>query len=176
MPFIPCICRYQVNELAFLGACGTPSRLLLQATGNNNQVEVLQWPDYKRVATLRGHTAPVLSMGIDAAERYIATGGGDAVVGLWDAEDFICLRTYTQMDSSIRALCFSHDSRYLAMAGEDPSVFVEDVERGTSLGRVMLRGSAEDCAWHPKAHVLAYPIEIANAAHIEFRVPSQTEG
>ena len=134
--------RYQVNELAFLAS----SQLLAQATGNSGQVEVLRFPEMKQAGSLRGHTAAVLSLATDPAERFLATGGADAVACLWDARDFICLRTYTKMDHPIRALAFSHDSRYLAMTGEDPCVFVEDVESGESLGRVALRDGGRTLA------------------------------
>ncbi len=36
---------------------------------------------------------------------------------------------------------FSHDSRYLAIAGEQPVLDVENVETGESLGRLALRYS-----------------------------------
>jgi THO complex subunit 3 len=157
--------KYQVNELAF--AAG--GRLLLQATGSGGEVEALRWPEMRRAGALRGHTAPVLSLGVDPKERYIASGGADAVTCLWDAEDMICLRTFVTMDHPIRALAFSHDSRYLAMTGEDPRVFVEDVQGGHSMGSVALRGSPEDCAWHPKHHTLAYPVEGATECTVELR-------
>lgn len=161
--------RYQVNELAFLST----SRLFLQATGNGGEVEVQQYPDMKRVGGLKGHTAAVLSLAVDPAEKYIATGGADAVACLWDAKDFICLRSYYAMDFPPRALAFSYDSKYLAMAGEDPCLFVEDIESGKSMGIVPVKSSPEDCAWHPKRHVLAYPVEVVQGeSSIEFRTKS----
>lgn len=161
--------RYQVNELAFLA----DSRILLQATGKSGEVEALAFPDMRPVGALRGHTAAVLSVSTDPAGKYIATGGADAVACLWDSQDLICLRTYIKMDFPIRALSFSYDSKYLAMAGEDPYLFVEDVESGASLGSVGLRASPEDCAWHPKRHLLAYPIEQGNEHSVEFRFKSK---
>ena len=161
--------RHQVNELAFV----SNSQLFLQATGNNGEVEVMQYPEMKRVGGLKGHTAAVLSLTVDPAEKYIATGGADAVANLWDAKDFICLRSYYSMDFPTRALAFSYDSKYLAMAGEDPCVFVENVETGKSLGTVAVKSSPEDCAWHPKRHILAYPVEVVQGeSSIEFRTKS----
>lgn len=158
--------KYQVNELAFAAA----GRLLLQATGSGGEVEALRWPEMRQAGALRGHTAQVLSLAVAPGERFLASGGADAVACLWDAHDFICLRTYTQMDHPIRALAFSHDARFLAMTGEDPCVFVEDVARGRSLGRLPTRGAPEDCAWHPRRHVLAFPVETPAECSIELRV------
>ena len=157
--------RYQVNELGFLA----DSQLFLQATGNDGEVEILRYPEMKHVGGLKGHTASVLSLGIDPTETYLATGGADAVVCVWDAKDFICLRSYYFMDYPSRALGFSHDA-LLAMAGEDPCIFVEDVVSGKSLGSIPLRSSPEDCAWHPTKHILAYPVESSSGeSYIEFR-------
>lgn len=157
--------KYQVNELGFLAN----SRLLLQATGNAGEVEILRWPDQKHMTVMRGHTAPVLSLAVDPAEKYVATGGADALCCVWDASDLICLRSYYHMDHPIRALAFSFNSRFLAMVGEDPCVFVEDVACGRSLGGVPLRTNPEDCAWHPNRHLLAYPVELGGESLIEFR-------
>ncbi len=160
--------KYQINELAFLGG-----DRLLQSTGAAGETEVLSFPDMKRTTALKGHTAAVLSVAVDPANRWVATGGADAAACLWDASDFVCVRSYYSMDYPPRALAFSHDSRYLAMAGEDTAVFVEDVESGRSLGAVTLRSSPEDCAWHPRRHVLAYPVEgQGGESIIEFRSKS----
>lgn len=42
---------------------------------------------------------------------------------------------------SVPGCSFSHDSRYLAIAGEQPVLDVENVETGESLGRLALRYS-----------------------------------
>ena len=51
---------------------------------------------------------------------------------------------------------FSHDSRYLAVAGEEPAIDVENVETGESLGRLALRTAPEDSEWNPRHHMLAF--------------------
>jgi hypothetical protein len=50
------------------------------------QVDILSYPDMRRQRSLRGHTAPAISVAVDAQQRYIATGGNDAVACLWDAQ------------------------------------------------------------------------------------------
>lgn len=145
--------KHQVNELGFVAG----SKMLLQASGNNGEMEAIQFPELKRLKGIKGHTAAVLSLAVDPQEKYVATGGADAVACVWDTEEFICQQSYYHMEGPLRALAWSHDSRYLAMTGEDPCVYVEDVENETSLGVVGLNGGPEDCAWHPKQHVVAYP-------------------
>jgi WD40 repeat protein len=65
---------------------------------------MLSFPDMRKQRSLKGHTASVMSVALDRQQRYIATGGGDAVACLWDMEDFICQRTYIGMDYPIRCL------------------------------------------------------------------------
>jgi THO complex subunit 3 len=163
--------RYQVNELAFLGGTG----LLLQGTGRGGgEVEAVRFPELRRAGALRGHTAPALAVAVCPAARLVATGGADAVACLWDAEDLVCLRSFYSMDRPVRALAFSHDSAFLAMTGEDPCVLVEGVGgpagAGAPAGRLPTRAPPEDCAWHPRAHVLAFPVEAgASESAVEFR-------
>ncbi|KAL1737730.1 hypothetical protein HDZ31DRAFT_10381, partial [Schizophyllum fasciatum] len=48
--------------------------------------------------------------------RYLASGGLDAIVNLFDLDEWICARTITSCDHSINAVSFSFDGEYLAMA------------------------------------------------------------
>lgn len=157
--------RYQINELGFLSKSG----ILLQGTGKEGEIELLRWPEQTRIGSFAGHSTSVLSLTVDSQESLIATGGADATCCVWDAKEFICTHSYYHMDHPVRALGFSYDSKYLAMVGEDPCVFVEDVQENKSLGRCILRGSPEDCAWHPRRHVLAYPYETYSDCFVEFR-------
>ena len=71
---------------------------------HTGEVEVRSFPEMAKVRSLRGHPAPVLSLAFDRQHRWLATGGADAVACLWDAADFICVRSYIAMDYPVRAL------------------------------------------------------------------------
>eukprot|EP00889_Picochlorum_renovo_P008189 jgi/Picre1/35219/NNA_002681.t1 len=92
--------KYQVNELAFL----RDSKYLLQGTANNASLEILNFPDMQPETSLIGHTASVLSVAVDPQEKYIATGGADAITTLWDAEDFRCIHAYYHMENQLEPL------------------------------------------------------------------------
>ncbi|EFN50708.1 hypothetical protein CHLNCDRAFT_142586 [Chlorella variabilis] len=143
--------KFQVNEMAYT----RDGKQLLMCTGQGD-VEILSFPDMRKQRALKGHTAPVMSVALDRQQRFIATGGTDAVACLWDTQDYICQRTYIAMDYPIRCLSFSHDSRYLSIAGEQAVLDVENVESGQSLGRLVLNAHPEDVAWNPRHHMLAY--------------------
>lgn len=91
-----------------------------------------------------------------AQDRYLATGGADALACLWDARDGICLRSYYRSDYPIRSLSFSHNSRYLSIAGDESGLDIENVETGASLGRLALKHSSECAAWNPRRLMLAF--------------------
>lgn len=50
------------------------------------QVEVHSFPDMRRVNALMGHTAAVFALASDRQQRWLATGGADAVTCLWDTQ------------------------------------------------------------------------------------------
>lgn len=162
--------KYQVNELAFMNS----SEYLLQGTSNNSSLEILKFDDMTPLQSLHGHTSSVLSVSVDPNDKYIATGGADALVALWETKDFTCVKSFYHMEHPIRALSFSHDSRYLSMTGEDNCVFVEDIATGHSLGTVELRSVPEESCWNPAQHVLAYPTETYDQCDIELRRPTHT--
>lgn len=157
--------KYQVNELKFM----KDSNYLLQGTGNDCRLEIVRVEDMKVVNAVKGHTAGVLSVGVDIQGQYIATGGSDAMTCLWDAQELICVKSYYCMDNPARSLSFSHDSKYLTMTGEDTCVYVENVKEGTSLGTIELRSVPEETSWSPKANILAYAVDSYDYCNIVLR-------
>lgn len=58
----------------------------------------------KREFTLAGHTSSCLTAEMQPTARYLATGGSDSIVALWDTNDWICTRTLTRMTGPVRSL------------------------------------------------------------------------
>ena len=63
----------------------------------------------------------------------MASGGADAIAAVWDLDTLACIRTCTQMDGEIKTLSISHDSQYLAYAGEQDMVVIEALQEGLLL-------------------------------------------
>jgi len=59
--------------------------------------------------------------------RYFATGSADTLVGLWDINELICLRTFSRLSWPVRTIGFSYDGEYLAAGSEDD--FIDIVSR-----------------------------------------------
>lgn len=109
------------------------------------------------------HRVPVTRVGEDGVEKQdtlihpvntiayhpvhgtFATGGGDAVVALWDAKTKRRIRQYPKLDASVAALDFSSDGRSLAIAvspGFENGKEEEEVD--SSLVKVYVRDFAEN--------------------------------
>ncbi|BDA45109.1 THO complex subunit 3 [Coccomyxa sp. Obi] len=144
--------NHLVNELAFT----RDGKLFLQATESG--VEMYRFPELEKLSSLNGHTGTVLTLTLDGQDRYMASGGADAIAAVWDLETLACIRTCTQMDGEIKTLSISHDSQYLAYAGEQDMVVIEALQEGRSPWTVPLSKppkTIESLAWNPKYPVLA---------------------
>jgi WD40 repeat protein/transcriptional regulator with XRE-family HTH domain len=70
------------------------------------------------------------------APLWLASGGDDQVIRLWDPEGARCLRTLEGHSGRVRGLAFSPDGVLLASAGEDGQVLLWEVESGRLLQRL----------------------------------------
>lgn len=88
---------------------------------------------------------PVNAICFNPIHGTFATGGGDGVVVLWDAQTRRRIRQYPDLGASVAAMDFSADGRYLAV-GVSPGFEdgTEDASPDTSLVRVIVRRLAED--------------------------------
>ncbi|KAK5110687.1 hypothetical protein LTR85_000748 [Meristemomyces frigidus] len=83
---------------------------------------------------------PVNALAFHPVHGTFATGGGDGVVALWDAQTKRRVRQYPKLASSVAAMEFSEDGKFLAIAVspgfEDGQ---EDQEMDASLVKVVVR-------------------------------------
>ena len=53
---------------------------------------------------LKGHTASCLTVELSPTGRYLATGGADSIISLFDTKDWICQRTVTRMVGPVKSI------------------------------------------------------------------------
>lgn len=61
-------------------------------------------PDESTEFMLKGHTAPCLTVELSPTGRYLATGGADSIIALFDTKDWICQRTVSRMVGPVRSI------------------------------------------------------------------------
>ncbi|KAG1898948.1 WD40-repeat-containing domain protein [Suillus fuscotomentosus] len=94
------------------------------------------------------HVGGCVAVALDPQGRYLASGGYDSIVNMFDLSEWICARTISTCENAINALSFSYDGEYLAIAYA--------TETGAPLHRVPALAPSPTVTWHPSKYVFAY--------------------
>ncbi|KAF9100305.1 hypothetical protein BGX27_000451 [Mortierella sp. AM989] len=143
--------KVEVNEI-----CWNPSGNLFLLTTGQGSVKILDYPSMTEVHALEAHTANCYCLEFDPRGRYLATGSADALVDLWDLDEYVCVRTFGQLNWPIRTISFSFDGEFIASASEDLAIDISLVESGESVHTVVCHAAMNTVAWHPSKYLLAY--------------------
>ena len=52
----------------------------------------------------KAHTASCLTAELSPTGKYLATGGADSIITLFDTKDWLCQRTITQLSGPVRSI------------------------------------------------------------------------
>ncbi|KAF9351050.1 MAG: WD40-repeat-containing domain protein [Benniella sp.] len=143
--------KVEVNEISW----NPVGNLFLLTTGQGS-VKVLEYPSMKELHLLEAHTANCYCLEFDPRGKYLATGSADALVNLWELEEYTCVRTFGKLDWPIRTISFSFDGEFLASASEDLAIDISLVETGESVHTIECFAAMNTVAWHPSKYLLAY--------------------
>jgi WD40 repeat protein len=142
----------------------------VEESGMNDEHESLE--PKNKVSTFVGHTGPIYSISFSPDGKFLATGGNDALVGLWDVKSMTCQATISSRTKFIRSVAFSHDSKVVACCSEEEGVDLAEPKSGNTIGSIsLIKGSdrerggssrfggsslgSDEIVFHPKVHVLA---------------------
>jgi THO complex subunit 3 len=104
----------QTNQISF---CWSGEKVFV--TTAHGRTRILSYPDFEPVMRLAydngdgdgsdefmldGHTSSCLSAELQPNGRYLATGGSDSIIALWDTQEWICQRTLTSMVGPVRSI------------------------------------------------------------------------
>lgn len=100
----------QTNQISF---CWGGEKIFLATS--EGRTRVLTYPGFEpvfrdtydaepREFMLHGHTSSCLTVELQPTARYLATGGSDSIISLWDTTDLICQRTISGMAGPVRSI------------------------------------------------------------------------
>jgi THO complex subunit 3 len=173
----------QTNQVAF---CWSGDKVFV--TTAEGRTRILSYPgfepvlllDYgakRREFELNGHTSSCLTVELQPTGRYLATGGSDSIIALWDTTDWICQRTLTKMVGPVRSISkfhggfceessnctvaddagFTFDGSYVVGGSDEGNgLEVSHVETGEHVFTFKTAGSCPVVAWAPTRYCLAY--------------------
>ena len=130
---------------------------LLLALGNG-AVKLATWAFSSTTTSLttlhsfQAHTSAALCLSLSPTGRWLATGGSDAMIMLWDTREWICRHALSHSAGTVRQVSFSFDGRYLVAAADEDGeeMDIVHVESGECVACVPLAGNQ---AGVPKAVV-----------------------
>ncbi|KAH7085772.1 WD40-repeat-containing domain protein [Paraphoma chrysanthemicola] len=128
-------------------------------TGGDGSVKVVRYPSFDPAFTLNAHTSSCYAITMSPSGEYMAAGGGDALVSLWDTQEWICVRTFDLTKELVKSIDFSFDGSYITAGSDDKEekkLRIAHVETGEVIHTIDVPTPASYVAWHPCRYILAY--------------------
>lgn len=131
----------------------------LYMTGGDGSIKMLAYPSLDPVLTLNAHTSACYAVAMSPSGEHLAAGGGDALVSLWDTQEWICVRTLELTGGLVKTVDFSFDGSYVTAGSDDKDdkkIRIAHVETGEIVHTIDVATPAAHVAWHPCRYILAY--------------------
>ena len=77
---------------------------------------------HSKVKNAQHHTKSILCVAVSPDGKFVATGGADKRLIIWDAKSLKCLKIFTQHRDSVTALAFRRGSNQLFSASKDRTI------------------------------------------------------
>jgi THO complex subunit 3 len=135
------------------------------ATTGDGTVKIMNYPSFNIEHTLNAHTSSCMAVSLAPTGRYLAIGGSDALISLWDTTDWICHRTLSSENGGgIRGVSWSFDGRFICGAWDElgcggNGLEIFHAESGEIVYSVPVNGinaCVPAVAWHPSRYWLAF--------------------
>ncbi|KAL2067377.1 hypothetical protein VTL71DRAFT_1802 [Oculimacula yallundae] len=152
----------QTNQITF---CHSGSKIFL--TTGEGKIKIFSYPEFEPMFysksdptipfTLNGHTSSCISVDMQPTARFLASGGSDSIIALWDTTDWICQRTLIDMTGPVRSISFSFDGSFIVGGSEEGSgLEIAHTETGEYVHSIKTINPNASVAWHPSRYWLAY--------------------
>jgi WD40 repeat protein len=87
---------------------------------------------------LQGHTGAVWTVAISPNGRFLASGGDDQTIRLWDLQTGHCLHILGEHTGWVRSVIFSSDGEILFSGSDDRAIKLWDVQAGRCIKTLMV--------------------------------------
>jgi THO complex subunit 3 len=105
---------------------------------------------------IEGHYPSVTCINISKDNLKLATGASDALICLWDMEEFISYKVLKKGENPLRKVLFSHDSKLIASIYEGNNLDIFETSSGDLVHSLGNDNQQYSIAWSPNNYVLAY--------------------
>jgi len=175
VPVILRPCAFQMTELAQFQAFNTPSKPLSslsryeqdlvwenlaefveKASTTTDKSLPISSPVKSTILTYSEHTREVRSIAWSPNGHYIASGGDDRTVQVWEADSGKQILTHRGHSDWVLGIAWSPDGRYIASGGIDQTVQVWGANSGKKLFTYIGHpGEVRSIAWSPDSQNIA---------------------
>jgi THO complex subunit 3 len=143
----------QTNETIFTW----PGKHVFLTCGDGT-LKLVKWPTMELVHSVHANNSMLVAIDLSPNGDYLATGGSDSLISVWDYKNWFCERSFSRMTGPVRSISFSFDSSYLVGGSEDGTgLEIAHVYSGEYVYRIETAGlSAPQVQWSPRSYALAY--------------------
>ncbi|ORY62303.1 WD domain-containing protein [Pseudomassariella vexata] len=152
------------NQVVF---CWSKERIYV--TTGEGRTRILSFPEFNPVYTydwkdpaeaemkLTGHTSSCISAALHPYNKYLVTGGTDALISIWDTTEWNCVRTITKMVGPVRSISLSFCGNYVAGGSDEGNgLEIAYIETGEPICTFKTASPSPVVAWAPNRYALAY--------------------
>lgn len=159
--------QHEVNQMVW----STEGDALWIATGGSpGKLHVYPTPSLQKDASVSvaAHQYTAISLAADPTGRYIASGGGDTLVTLWDPRHLICTDSFGFATQAVSTLGFNYDGSLLAWGtggsgstGGEKNLTIVSANTKNLYWQDTTPAPVQQVRWHPNRNTLAYTLNVA---------------
>ncbi|KAG8832133.1 hypothetical protein FRC17_001966 [Serendipita sp. 399] len=122
----------------------------------DGSLRIVGYPSLQEIHMENSHNGQCNTLDVHPRRHFIATGGNDAIMYIWDMQEWMCVRTCSPYDETVNWLRFSHDGEWVAtVVAKQKEVTLINFEMGEVGHRIKTVGEVSCLAWHPSRLLLA---------------------
>lgn len=130
MPDVNLIHSLNISEFAIQTATfNVTGDWIALGSSNLGQLLVWEWQSEQYIMKQQGHSSEMNCIAYSPDGQYIVTGGEDAKVKVWNANNGFCFVTFSEHTSAVTALEFSNTKKFVVSASLDGTVRAYDLIR-----------------------------------------------